>query len=134
MNMGVENRCSLWWHDEALLSRVSHQAIVKRSLDISLQEAGDMWEKDSHLSLLESTDLQVFPLLPCGSQYALSSHVCPPLPHGRNSATLGHLELSYLELEKYKLKTPNQRPLKRKVTTISWEPLFRGNHWDSRLC
>lgn len=38
MNTGVVNRCSLWWHDEALLSRVSHQAIVKRSLDISLQE------------------------------------------------------------------------------------------------
>lgn len=40
--------------------------------------------------------------------------------------TLGHLELSHSEFEKYKLKTPNKMPLKRKVTTISWEPLFYG--------
>lgn len=52
--------------------------------------------------------------------------MCPPLPHGRNLVTLGHLELSHLEFEKHKLKTPNQMPLKRKVTIISWEPLFCG--------
>lgn len=66
---------------------------------------------------------QVFPspyplLLRAKDTNMLSVPIGVPLPHGRNSVTLHHLESSHLESEKYKQKTPNQMPWKSKGTTV----------------
>lgn len=86
-----------------------NRVIVKRSSDIIVQEQGKLFGEQDKLSQPPgSTDAHrsSHPSPHCPPTCSLFTFV-PSLPSWEKLVTLAHLELIHLELEQYKLETPN---------------------------
>lgn len=81
---------------------------MKRSLDINFQEAGDLWEKDSRLSLLESTDTAGLPTPPLRLPICSQFTRVPSPPSWEELGDVGSFGTESLRIRK--TQTKNLKP------------------------